>query len=128
MRIFTVALLAVVAIAAAVLHASETQRTVAEENFREAQVAKDMAGQLLRGNNALDRFLASGREQTLLPYLEEERALDTALADATELSADNRQEMRELTLQAQARRRWMRLAQRATDARRRSDPVVNGQA
>jgi hypothetical protein len=31
-RIFTVALLAVVAIAAAVLHASETQRTVAEEN------------------------------------------------------------------------------------------------
>src|SRR4051794_10302629 len=128
MRIFGVAFLAVLAIAAAVLHASETQRTVAEENFREAQVAKEMGGQLLRGNNALDRFLVSGRERTLLPYIEEERALETALADASELSSDNRQEMHELNLQGEARRRWTRLAGRAMAAKRRSDAVTDGQA
>src|SRR3954452_17938831 len=127
-RIFGVAFLAVLAIAGAVLHASETQRTVAEENFREAQVAKEMAAQLLRGNNALDRFLAGGREQMLLPYIEEQRALDAALADATELSSDNQQELHELTLQAAASRRWTRLAQGAMAARRRSAPITNGQA
>jgi CHASE3 domain sensor protein len=127
-RIVVAALLAVVILAAAVLHASETQRSVAEVNFREAQVAKQMVVQLLTANDELEQYLTTARESHLLPFIDMRRQLETALAQAQELSSDNARELREISAQERAERRFVDSAQREIAAQRSKRRVVGQEA
>ena len=102
-RVIVALVLSVLAIAGAVLYASESQRKVAEENYHEAIVARQLAADMLSRENALHEFLADGRPQTLVPIYELDRRQDAALErGAQELSSDSREEL--ATLDAPERR------------------------
>jgi diguanylate cyclase (GGDEF)-like protein len=126
-RTLLATLTAVLAIAGAVLYASEAQRSVAELNFQEAQTAKEMAVELLSRNATLHRHLGDGGSALdLLPFFAGDRRLDAALARARRYSSDDARELREISLQQRAEARWEDLArdalQRAADGRRQSRP------
>jgi diguanylate cyclase (GGDEF)-like protein len=124
-RTLLATLAAVLAIAGAVLYASEAQRSVAELNFQEAQTAKEMAVELLSRNATLQRHLTDGGSQLdLLPFFTQDRQLDAALAQARRYSSDDDRELREIGIQQRSEARWENLAQdalkRAVGGRRRS--------
>jgi diguanylate cyclase (GGDEF)-like protein len=124
-RTLLATLAAVLAIAGAVLYASEAQRSVAELNFQEAQTAKEMAVELLSRNATLQRHLTDGGSALdLLPFYAVDRQLDAALARARRYSSDDDRELREIGVQQRSEGRWENLArdalQRAADGRRRS--------
>jgi diguanylate cyclase (GGDEF)-like protein len=124
-RTLLATLAAVLAIAGAVLYASEAQRSVAELNFREAQTAKEMAVELLSRNATLQRHLSEGgTELDLVPFFTVDRQLDAALARARRYSSDDDGELREVGVQQRAEARWEDLARdalkRAADGRRQS--------
>src|SRR4051794_3882728 len=88
---------AVLAIAGAVLYASEAQRSVAETNFQEAQTAKQLAVALLARNAAVQRHLRDGATGfDLRPLFAADREMDDALARAERMSADDEAELREV--------------------------------
>jgi len=64
-RVTVALVLSVLAIAGAVLYASESQRNVAEENYHEAIVARQLATDMLARENSLHEFLATGEARTL---------------------------------------------------------------
>ena len=114
MRSFLIALLAVLVIAGAVLYASE------------AQTGKEMAVQMLYRDATLQRFLRRGDEQELVPFFSWDERLDAALSRAGRLSADNRQEIGEVTAAMRAEDRWEALGEEAIDdarAGRRETPA-----
>ena len=65
MRVTVALVLSVLAIAGAVLYASESQRNVAEENYHEAIVARQLTTDMLARENSLHEFLATGEARTL---------------------------------------------------------------
>src|SRR3954453_184442 len=90
---------AVLAIAGAVLYASEAQRSVAETNFEEAQTAKELAVALLSRNATVQHHLRDGGSQLdLLPFFAGDRQMDAAMARAGGMSSDDAAELRELAI------------------------------
>jgi diguanylate cyclase (GGDEF)-like protein len=117
--------LSVLAIAGAVLYASELQRNVAEENYHEAIVARQLSSDMLTRENALHEYLVSARANTLFTIQQLDRRQDGALAEARELSSDSREELATIARQSAAEDRWDAVAQRVIAARDagRPDPT-----
>jgi diguanylate cyclase (GGDEF)-like protein len=116
-REWAVGVLAAVVIAGAVLVASEQQRSTAETNFAEAQVAGQMQVAMLGQERALDRFLASGQMALLSTLYRDQLQLDRSLADARKLAVDDRIESRAVAAQAVAFQHWNTLAASAITRR-----------
>jgi diguanylate cyclase (GGDEF)-like protein len=110
MRVIVALVLSVLAIAGAVLYASESQRNVAEENYHEAIVARQLAADMLSRENALQQYFADDRPQTLFPVYQLDRRQDAALTEAEELSSDSREELATIARQSAAEDRWDALA------------------
>src|SRR3954452_2462987 len=117
MRVIAALVLSVLAIAGAVLYASESQRNVAEENYHEAIVARQLAADMLTREASLRDFFVDGRPRTLFPVYQLDRRQDDALAEANALSSDSREELATLALQSAAEDRWDALATVAIAAR-----------
>src|SRR6185312_4742724 len=81
--------LSVLAIAGVVLYASESQRGVADENYHEAIVARQLGADMLARENALNDYIESGRTDELVLMYEADRRLDSGLEHAKELSSDS---------------------------------------
>jgi diguanylate cyclase (GGDEF)-like protein len=109
-RVIVALVLSVLAIAGAVLYASELQRKVAEENYHEAIVARQLGGDMLSRENTLQHFFVDGRPETLFPVYQLDRRQDTALDEARELSSDSREELATIARQSAAEDRWDALA------------------
>jgi CHASE3 domain sensor protein len=116
-RVFVALVLSVLALAGAVLYASESQRNVAEENYHEAIVARQLAADMLSREQALQQFFADGRPQTLFPVYELDRRQDDALTEAEELSSDSREELATIARQSAAEDRWDAVARAEVAAR-----------
>lgn len=101
------------AIAAAVLWASEQQRSTAERNFKEAQAAAQMQVAMLSQERGLDAYLATGKPQTLQLLFQSKLQLTTSLVHARALSRDDRLERAAVEGQADAFRNWSSLANAA---------------
>jgi diguanylate cyclase (GGDEF)-like protein len=110
MRVTLALVLSVLAIAGAVLYASESQRDVAEENYHEAIVARRLAADMLSRENALHGYLANGEAQTLVSIYTLDRRQDGALDEARELSSDSREELATIGRQSAAEDRWDAIA------------------
>lgn len=117
MRVTVALVLSVLAIAGAVLYASESQRNVAEENYHEAIVARQVAADMLSRENSLHEFLATGGARTLVAIYTLDRRQDAALDEARTLSSDSPEELATLGRQSAAEDRWDAVAQKAIDAR-----------
>jgi diguanylate cyclase (GGDEF)-like protein len=131
MRIFLASVAAVLAIAGAVLYASEAQRSVAEVNFHEAQTAKQMAVEQLDRNAAVQAYLhAGGSYDDLAPFFTENQHLDDSLAQARRLSSDDAAELHDIDVQQRTEQEWEDLAQRAIDLAKsgRPAPAANARA
>jgi diguanylate cyclase (GGDEF)-like protein len=130
MRVIAALVLSVLAIAGAVLYASESQRGVAEENYHEAIVARQLSADMLTREAALRDFFEDGRPQTLLPVYELDRRQDAALDEANELSSDSDEELATIARQSSAEDRWDALATAAIAARenRHVDPTATQSA
>src|SRR4029079_16612480 len=81
-RVTVALVLSVLSIAGAVLYASESQRGVADENYHEAIVARQLATDMLSRENALHEFLATGEARTLASIYTLDRGQDAALDEA----------------------------------------------
>jgi diguanylate cyclase (GGDEF)-like protein len=114
-RTLLATLAVVLSISGAVLYASEAQRSVAELNFREAQIAKEMAVQLLARNATLQRYLNDDDASALdlMPFFAGDREVDQALAHAREMCADDEAELREIETQERTEDQWEDLAANA---------------
>jgi diguanylate cyclase (GGDEF)-like protein len=123
MRVWLIALLAIGAIAASVLYASETQRTAAQENFSEAETGNDLLVDMFEQDHRVADFLAGRREGFATAFFLERRSLGRDFAKARELSADDVQEIAALNRQLSASNRWHRAADRAV-REARSDPAA----
>ena len=97
-------------IAAAVLAASEHQRSTAQTNFDEAQAAAQMQTAMLGQERGLDAFLADEQPSSLQQIYESRLRLDAGLAAARKLARDDTIEQRAVSQQAVAFRRWSTLA------------------
>jgi len=119
-------ILSVLAIAGAVLYASELQRTVAEENYHEAIVARQLAADMLTRENALREYVVSKRSDTLFTIQVLDRRQDGALEEARVLSSDSPEELATITRQSEAEDRWDAVAKRVIAARDagRPDPTA----
>jgi diguanylate cyclase (GGDEF)-like protein len=120
LRIWLIALLSVCAIAGAVLVASETQRTAAQENFTEAETANDLLVDMFEQNQRVGDFLAGQRVDFATSFLLERRSLFADFRKARELSIDDEQEMAALAHQQSAASAWHRVAARDVAAARRN--------
>jgi diguanylate cyclase (GGDEF)-like protein len=105
LRVWLTALACVCAVAAAVLVASETQRSTAEENFSEAQIANQLLTGMLKQGRGISDFAATGRLQLLGPFVEGRQDFTTSFPKAKELSSDDTPELRSLAVQ---RANWRR--------------------
>ena len=116
MRTVAALVLSVLAIAGAVLYASELQRKVADENYDEAIVARQLGGDMLSRENALNEFLRTGDQDNVVTIKELDRRQDSALDEAHELSSDSTEELATIDRQSAAEDRWDVLAQAAIAA------------
>src|SRR5256885_6491444 len=101
MRAIAALVVSVLAIAGAVLYASESQRSTAETNFREARIADQLRVLMLEEVRAANRYMNGGNAAALRAYVADGRALQDRLDDAREVSADDEQELRLTDQQAQ---------------------------
>jgi diguanylate cyclase (GGDEF)-like protein len=119
LRGWVVGVLGAAIVAAAVLAATEQQRTTAETNFKEADAASRMQIAMLSQERGLDGFLASGRPQFLEVVYRAQLQLTENLAAARLLARDDVLEVGAVKRQATTFRRWRSLATAAI-ARRQS--------
>ena len=126
MRVILSLVLSVLAIAGAVLYASELQRQVADENYAEAIIARQLASDMLTRENALHDFLDQARPQTLVSIYTLDRRQDSALARAARLSSDSPEELATIKRQSDAEDRWDAIAQREIDARSAGRAIPRG--
>jgi diguanylate cyclase (GGDEF)-like protein len=110
MRLTASLVLSVLAIAGAVFYASESQRKVADDNYDEAIVARQLAADMLNRENLLHEFLTSGRTETAASIYELERRQAATLERARKLSADSPAELDTLVRQTAAADRWNEFA------------------
>jgi diguanylate cyclase (GGDEF)-like protein len=124
MRTTIALVLSVLAIAGAVLYASESQRKVADENYDEAIVARQLATDMLSRENLLHDFLIRGGTDRVVSIYELDRRQIAALKEARELSADSPEELATLDTQTEAAERWNQIAHTTIGARSggRGDP------
>jgi diguanylate cyclase (GGDEF)-like protein len=113
MRAVAALIVSVLAIAGAVLYASESQRSTAETNFREARVADQLRVDMLEEVRAANRFLNGGNHAALRAYVADGHALQERLRDAREVSADDQQELRLIEQQAEFEAAWRKGANTA---------------
>jgi diguanylate cyclase (GGDEF)-like protein len=125
-RVIISLVLSVLAIAGAVLYASELQRHVADENYDEAIIARQIASDMLTRENALHDFLDEGRPQTLVSIYTLDRRQDGALDGAARLSSDSREELATIKRQSEAEDRWDAIAQAQIDARTAGRVIPRG--
>jgi diguanylate cyclase (GGDEF)-like protein len=116
MRVTVALVLSVLAIAGAVFYASESQRQVADENYNEAILARQLAADMLSRENSLHEFLANGHPETLVSLYEADRRLDSNLERARRVSSDSQEELDAIARQSQAEDSWDSVAQIAIDA------------
>ena len=116
MRVVIALVLSVLAIAGAVLYASELQRKVADENYDEAIVARQIGADMLSRENSLNEFLRTGSQKAVVSIIELDHRQDAALDKARELSSDSAEELATIVRQSDAEDRWDVLAQAAIDA------------
>jgi diguanylate cyclase (GGDEF)-like protein len=122
----TVALaLSVLVIAGAVLYASESQRKVADENYNEAIVARELASDMLSRENLLHEFLASGDPDLVVSIYEIDRRQSSSLREARALSADSREELATLDRQGEAMARWDQIARTEISSRTEGHEIPN---
>jgi diguanylate cyclase (GGDEF)-like protein len=110
MRLTVSLVLSVLAIAGAVFYASESQRQVADENYAEAIVARQLSADMLSRENLLHEFLADGRTETAASIYELERRQASTLDRARKLSSDSPAELDTLVRQSAAADRWNEFA------------------
>jgi diguanylate cyclase (GGDEF)-like protein len=108
-----------------VLYASESQRKVAEENYDEAIVARQLAADMLARENMLHTFLAEGELETMVTINEIDRRQDRALTEASALSSDSAEELATLKRQSAAEDGWDQVAQKAIAARNAGRRVLS---
>jgi diguanylate cyclase (GGDEF)-like protein len=124
LRIWLIALLSICAIAAAVLVASETQRSAAQENFVEAETANDLHADILEQSQRVSDFLAGQRAGVIAEFHLELRSLHADFRTARELSADDLVEIAQLDRQEHASDQWHRLARRDIERARHGLPLL----
>src|SRR5215470_8311815 len=110
MRSIAAMVVSVLAIAGAVLYASEAQRSTAETNFREARVADQLRVDLLEEVRAANRYLNGGNPAALRAFVADAHALQERLGDAREVSSDDAEEMQLIQQQAQFEAAWRKVA------------------
>src|SRR3954452_22522764 len=96
MRVSVLLTLAIAAIAAAVMYASSVQRTTAETNASEIQVAQRLLSDELLKEQGVSNFGATGVAALKRPYLEARVDLNQMLEEAFELSSDDPEELEHL--------------------------------
>ena len=121
MRAALALILSVLAIAGVVLYASESQRKVADENYNEAIVARQLGADMLARENALSDYIDTGRTDDLVLMSEADRRIDSGLGHAKELSSDSPEELATLDDQISAESSWDALAKIALDAKQAGD-------
>jgi diguanylate cyclase (GGDEF)-like protein len=122
MRTTVALVLSVLAIAGAVLYASESQRKVADENYHEAIVARQLAADMLQRENLLFEVIQEGRTDTVVSIYELDHRQTAALKEARELSSDSPEELATLDRQSEAAERWNQLAKTTIAARTEGRP------
>jgi diguanylate cyclase (GGDEF)-like protein len=122
MRTTIALVLSVLAIAGAVLYASESQRGVAEENYREAIIARQLAADMLQRENLLFEFVQEGRTDTVVAISELDHRQIATLKEARELSFNSPEELAALDRQSEAAKRWNQLADTTIAARTEGRP------
>jgi len=125
MKVTLSLVLSVLALAGAVLYASESQRKVAEENYDEAIVGRQLAADMLARENLLHAFLAEGEVETMVTINEIDRRQDRALTQATALSSDSPEELATLKRQSAAEAGWDDVADKAIAARNAGRHVLS---
>ena len=118
-RIWLIALLSICAIAAAVLVASETQRTAAQENFEEAETANDLHADILEQSQRVSDFIDGRHEDFVANFRFEARSLHSDFREARELSGDDPVELSQLDRQESSSNQWHALARRDVSRARR---------
>jgi diguanylate cyclase (GGDEF)-like protein len=121
MRAVIALVLSVLVMAGIVLYASESQRKVADENYHEAIIARQLGADMLARENALNDYLQSGRPDELVLMYEADRRLDSALEHAKALSDDSPVELGTLEAQVDAEDSWDAVAKIAVDAKQAGD-------
>ena len=125
MRTTVALVLSVLAIAGAVLYASESQRKVADENYHEAIVARQLAADMLSRENLLHEFLASGDPDLVVSIYEIDRRQTSSLREARALSSDSRDELATLDRQSEAAKRWNQIARTEISSRTDGQEIPN---
>ena len=125
MRTTVALVLSVLAIAGAVLYASESQRKVADENYHEAIVARQLAADMLSRENLLHEFLANGDTDLVVSIYEIDRHQTSSLREARALSADSRDELATLDRQSEAAKRWDQIARTEISSRTDGQAIPN---
>ena len=113
MRAIAAIIVSVLAIAGAVLYASEAQRRTAETTFREARIADQLRVLMLEEVRAANRYVAAGNPAALRAYVADTRALQERLDDAGEVSSDDDQELALIARQADYEEAWRQVADAA---------------
>ncbi len=117
MRTTVALVLSVLAIAGAVLYASESQRKVADENYDEAIVARQLASDMLSRENLLHEYLLRGGTDRVVSIYELDRRQAATLNEARKLSADSPEELATLDTQLEDAERWNQIAHTTIGAR-----------
>jgi diguanylate cyclase (GGDEF)-like protein len=102
--------LSVLAIAGAVLYASEAQSSTAETNFQEAHGTDQIRVQMLQEVRAAGLYAFSGDQSSLSAYVAADRELTERFAAARKVSSDDAQELALLDRQESARAAWVKQA------------------
>jgi diguanylate cyclase (GGDEF)-like protein len=110
MRVTVSLVLSVLAIAGAVFYASESQRKVADENYDEAIVARQLAEDMLNRENLLHEYVKTGRTEIAASIYQLDDRQQSALEEARELSSDSPEELQTLDRQSEAASRWNEFA------------------
>jgi diguanylate cyclase (GGDEF)-like protein len=121
MRAALALILSVLAIAGVVFYASESQRRVADENYHEAIVARQLGADMLARENALNDYLQTGRPDELVLMYEADRRLDSGLEHAKGLSSDSPEELGTIAAQTAAEDSWDAVAKIAIEGKQAGD-------
>ncbi|MFL5844642.1 MAG: diguanylate cyclase [Solirubrobacteraceae bacterium] len=106
MRLWLTIIAAVLVVAGGVLYASEVQRTTAEENFDEVQLAHNLRTSMLQAELSLDQGLAGLGAESLPAIRRAEGEVQDALDDLDEVVADDAEETAMVVAQRGAAKSW----------------------
>jgi diguanylate cyclase (GGDEF)-like protein len=84
---------------------------VADENYHEAILARELAADMLSRENLLHEYLLNGGTDRVVDIYELDRHQTAVLKEARELSADSKEELGTLDRQSEAAQRWNQITQ-----------------